>query len=160
MIVCAQLHFNIWKEIGVKLDNEHWYEHVPRLAETSHEGKLTIIWHKQVQTDSAIPNNKPDNINRDNDEGTCMLINVAISGDRDVTRKEAERILKYKTPYKGNTTHVECKTQSDTSNNRGKRNHLKIIQKMPEQRIGKARNKGTTENSHIWHRTILWNVLL
>ena len=23
---CAQLHFNIPKEIGMKLDNEHWYE--------------------------------------------------------------------------------------------------------------------------------------
>jgi hypothetical protein len=24
--VFVQLHFNICKEIGVKLDNEHWYE--------------------------------------------------------------------------------------------------------------------------------------
>jgi len=27
--VCAQLHFNICKEIGLKLDNEHWYDYVP-----------------------------------------------------------------------------------------------------------------------------------
>jgi adenosylcobinamide amidohydrolase len=27
--VCAQLHFNICKETGVKLDKKHWYEHVP-----------------------------------------------------------------------------------------------------------------------------------
>jgi hypothetical protein len=37
-------------------------------------------------------NNKPDIIIRDNEKGTCMLIDVAISGDR----KEAEKILKYK----------------------------------------------------------------
>ena len=24
--VCAELHFNICKEIGVKLDNKHWYD--------------------------------------------------------------------------------------------------------------------------------------
>jgi hypothetical protein len=27
--VCAQLHFNMCKERGVKLDNEPWYDHVP-----------------------------------------------------------------------------------------------------------------------------------
>ena len=40
--------------------------------------------------------NKPDIIIRDNENGTCMLIDVAISGDRNVIKKEAEKILKYK----------------------------------------------------------------
>jgi hypothetical protein len=31
--VCAQLHFNICKEPGVKLDRELWYEHVPKSVE-------------------------------------------------------------------------------------------------------------------------------
>ena len=33
---------------------------------------------------------------RDNEKGTCMLIDVAISGDRNVIKKEAEKVLKYK----------------------------------------------------------------
>jgi hypothetical protein len=33
---------------------------------------------------------------RDNEKGTCMLIDVAIPGDRNVIQKEAEKILKYK----------------------------------------------------------------
>jgi hypothetical protein len=49
-----------------------------------------------VQTDTTIPNNKPDIIIRDNEKRTCMLIAVAISGDRNVIQKEAEKILKYK----------------------------------------------------------------
>ena len=44
--------------------------------------KVTILWSQQLQTDRAIPNNKPDIIIRDNEKGTCMLIDVAISGDR------------------------------------------------------------------------------
>jgi hypothetical protein len=44
----------------------------------------------------TIPNNKPDIVIRDNGKGTCMLIDVAIPGDRDVVQKEAEKILKYK----------------------------------------------------------------
>ena len=33
---------------------------------------------------------------RDNEKGTCMLIDVAISGDRNGIKIEAEKILKYK----------------------------------------------------------------
>ena len=34
--------------------------------------------------------------NNNNNKGTCMLIDVAISGDRNVIKKEAEKVLKYK----------------------------------------------------------------
>jgi hypothetical protein len=49
-----------------------------------------------VQTDRTNPSNKSDIIIRDNETGTCLLINVAISRDRNVNKKEAEKILKYK----------------------------------------------------------------
>jgi len=80
----------------VQLDKKHWYEHVPKSVETSQGGKITMLWNQQVQTDINIPNNKPDIIIRDNEKGTCMLIDVAISGDRNVINEEAEMILKYK----------------------------------------------------------------
>jgi hypothetical protein len=94
--VCAQLHFNICKELGVKVDSELWYEHVPKSVETGQVGKVTILWNQQVQTDRTIPNNKPDIIIRDNEKRTSMLIDIAIPGDRSVIKKEAEKILKYK----------------------------------------------------------------
>ena len=61
-----------------------------------HTGKVTILWSQQVQTDRTIPNNKPDSIIRDNEKGTGMLVEVTISGDRNVIKKEAEKILEYK----------------------------------------------------------------
>ena len=64
--LCAQQHFNICKEIGVKLDNKQWYDQIPRSVKTSHEGKVTILRDEQVQNDRSIPNNKPDIIIRDN----------------------------------------------------------------------------------------------
>ena len=60
MTVCAELHFNKCKEMGVKLDNEQWYERIPKLLETGHEGKAAILWNKQVKTDRTVRNNKPD----------------------------------------------------------------------------------------------------
>ena len=77
--VSAQLHFNICKETGVQLDKKRWYEHVPELVETSQAGKIAILWNQQVQTDGTIPNNKSDIIIRDNEKGTCLLIDAAIS---------------------------------------------------------------------------------
>jgi hypothetical protein len=77
------------------LDKKHRYEHVPKSVETSQGGKVTILWNQQVQADRIIPNNKPDIIIRDNENGTCMLIDAAISGNRNLTKKEAEKILKH-----------------------------------------------------------------
>jgi hypothetical protein len=47
-----------------------------------------------VGTDITVPNNKPDIIIRDNKRETCMLIDVATSGDRNMIKKETEKILK------------------------------------------------------------------
>jgi hypothetical protein len=92
--VCAQLHFNKCKEIGVKLATEHWYERVGNLVEISHKVKVTILRDRQVKTDRIIPNNKTDIIIRDNENG--MLMYVTISGDRNVINKQAENIVKCK----------------------------------------------------------------
>jgi hypothetical protein len=67
---------------------------VTKSVETSQGGKVTILWNQQLQNNRTIPNNKPDIIIRDNEKGTCMLIDVAISGDGNVIKKETEEILK------------------------------------------------------------------
>jgi hypothetical protein len=48
-------------------------------------------------TSATIPNNKPDIIIHDNGKGTCMFTDDAISGDQNVIKKEAEKILNIKT---------------------------------------------------------------
>jgi hypothetical protein len=84
------------KETGVQLHKKHWYEHVPKSVETSRGGKVTILWNQQVQTDRTTSSNKPDIVIWDNNKGISMLIDVAVSGDRNVIQKEAEKIAKYK----------------------------------------------------------------
>jgi hypothetical protein len=73
---------------NVKLDNKHWYEHEPKSAKRSHEGKVTIIWNQYVQTKRNILNNKPKNIIHGNKQRTCMLIDVEIPADINVIKKE------------------------------------------------------------------------
>ena len=49
---------------------------------------VSILWNQLVQTDRTNPNDKPDITIRDNEKGTCVLMNVVIAGDRNVIRKE------------------------------------------------------------------------
>jgi hypothetical protein len=49
-----------------------------------------------VQTNRTIPNRQLTVIICDNEKQTYMLIDAAISGDRKVIKKEAEKILKHK----------------------------------------------------------------
>jgi len=62
-----------------------------------------------------------------------MLMEVAIHGDKILIKKESENIVKYKVLIKSrNSAHVECESTSDTSNNRGDWNRLKITETVPE----------------------------
>jgi len=49
-----------------------------------------------LKTDRIIRDNKPDIIIRDNGKGTCLLIDAAVPGYRNVLKKEAVKILRYK----------------------------------------------------------------
>ena len=46
------------------------------------------------KTDKTSPNYKLDVIIHDNEEGTCMTTDIAISGSRIVIKKDAEKFLK------------------------------------------------------------------
>jgi len=86
--VCVHNYTSTYvRKQGYKLDKKHWYEHVPKSVETGQGGNVTILWNQQVQTDRTISNNKPNIIIRDNEKRTCMLIDIVISGDRNVIKK-------------------------------------------------------------------------
>jgi hypothetical protein len=94
--VCALVHLSTGKETEAKLGKEQRHEHVPMLVEASYEVKVILLWNQQFQTDRTILSNKPDIIIRDNKKGTCTLLDVAVSADRNVIKKETGKILKYK----------------------------------------------------------------
>jgi hypothetical protein len=82
--------------------------HSPRWATEAEKMMMMIIIiikNQQIQADRTIPNNKPDIVILDHEKGTCMLIDVAIPGDRNVIQKEAEKILKY--VYKDLTIEIQ-----------------------------------------------------
>ncbi|KAF2890058.1 hypothetical protein ILUMI_16115 [Ignelater luminosus] len=91
--VCRNLHYNICKEYGIKVGKK-WYEHNPQPVIEA--GETIIMWNKQIQTDREIRANKPDIVIKQKKENKCLIIDVAVPGDRRMKEKEAERVLKYK----------------------------------------------------------------
>ena len=142
------------------MDKKHWYEHVPKSVETSQGGKVTILWNQQVQTDRTIPNNKPNIIIRDNEKGTCMLIDVAISEDRNVIKREVEKILK----YKDLSIEIQCmrnvKNKGDTSNTRGDWDYFKSFRKYMSNILGKYEVKEIQKTAILGTAHILRKVLM
>ena len=54
------------------------------------------MWNQQVKTHRTIHNDKSDIIIRGNEKQACIATDVAISGNRNVIKEEAEEILRYR----------------------------------------------------------------
>ena len=48
---------------------------------------------------------------------------------------------------------MQYRNKNDTSDDSGNWDNLKVVQKIPEQRIGKAVNQGIIEINRIYHST-------
>ena len=87
----------------------------------------------------------------------CVLIDVEISGDRNVIKKEAEKILKYKDLAIENwcmwnvTAEVIPVITGPTDT---------ILKTLREQHTGKSRNQETKKSSHVGTAHKLRKVLL
>ena len=79
-----------------------------------------------------------------------MLMDVAISGDRNVIKKEAKKILKYKDLTIEIQRMWNVKSKVITSNNRGDWDYFKVIQKIREQHTGKTWKFRNSRKQPYW----------
>ena len=133
---------------------------MPKSVETSQGGKVTILWYQQVQNRQNYSNNKPDIIIRYNEKGTCMLIDIAISGERNLIKKEAEKILKYKdfTLEIQRTWNVKTKVTPVIVGATG--TSSKSFRKYVSNKPGKHEVKELQKTATLGTAHILWKVLM
>eukprot|EP00795_Rhopilema_esculentum_P008488 gene8488-14486_t len=87
------LHWKICHHFGVETP-KHWYEHHP---DPVVEGdNVSILWDFPVYTDRTINAYRPDIIIKDRNEETCLLIDMSIPTDRNISSKEFDKLSKYK----------------------------------------------------------------
>ena len=83
--ICKHYHFST---------ADKWYEHKPEKV-TENEA-ATVLWDMPVNTDKEIKANRPDIIIKDKTEKKCIMIDMSIPSERNVSIKEVEKLSKYK----------------------------------------------------------------
>lgn len=91
--LCNALHFSLCKHFKCSTKATKWYDHQPESVTTSDDDQVTILYDQPVITDRTVAANKPDLIIRTN--RNCYVVDVTIPSDRNIVKKEAEKILKY-----------------------------------------------------------------
>ena len=87
------LHWKIINHFSIET-NSNWYEQHP---EAVTEGKnVTILWDFPVHTDRMIQANRPDIVVKDKRNSTCLLIDMSVPTDKNVSAKVFEKLSKYK----------------------------------------------------------------
>ena len=87
------LHWKICRHYKIQTVEE-WYKHQPEpVTEGPH---TTILWDFSINTDRTIKANRPDIVIKDQREKTCILIDMSVPSDANISSKEFEKISKYK----------------------------------------------------------------
>ena len=73
--------------------NEKWFLHEPEPVQENERCKL--LWDFTIQTDKVLEHRRPDIVVIDKEKKGCIIIDLAVSGDQNITAKEQEKITKY-----------------------------------------------------------------
>ena len=86
------LHWKICQHYGAP-HAKTWYEHKPQpVVETKN---ATILWDFSINTDRTIKANRPDIVVKDHKEETCLLIDMSVPTDKNISAKEFDKKAKY-----------------------------------------------------------------
>ena len=94
--VGAHLRYSICKAQSIETTDKwytHTHAHAPKTVCELED--VTVLWSQGVHTDREVTANRPDIIIKNKKEKPCVMIDVAIPADRNVTQEEAEKKLKY-----------------------------------------------------------------
>ena len=80
--VCSHLHWCLSRKYGLDVDSK-WYHHKPN--KVIENDVVKIVWDYNIQTDRIIEHRKRK----------CLIVDVAIPGDQNITKKEFEKINNY-----------------------------------------------------------------
>ena len=89
----AYIHWAICKHYNIKVPDKH-YKHQPTTVTENQQ--VTVLWDMPIQTDRQINANRPDIVVKDKATKTCLLIDMSIPTERNISVKTTEKLSKYK----------------------------------------------------------------
>jgi hypothetical protein len=95
--VVAHLRYSVWTALGIGMtDKWHTHTHTHTHTPVCEHEDVTVLRTQGLHTDREVTASKPDIVIKNEKEKTCILMDVEIPVDRNVTQKKAERKLEYK----------------------------------------------------------------
>lgn len=88
----AVVHWRMCQKFGIDVHKQH-YRHVP-LSVVENE-KVKLLWDVNIYTDKLIHARRPDIVVVDKVAKKVTLIDMAIPADKNVLKKEKEKVTKY-----------------------------------------------------------------
>ena len=87
------MHWKICKEFGIEV-KERWYEHEPKTV--SENDSVTTLWDILIHTDRTIAANRLAIVLKNKKYTTCLLIDMTIPLDTNISVRTTEKLTKYK----------------------------------------------------------------
>ena len=91
--ICKYIHWNILRDLNVEV-SESWVSHVPK--EVTTKDGINVLWDMYIRTDRKVLHNRPDIVIHNENTRECHIIDIAVPVCRNIVRKEAEKITKYR----------------------------------------------------------------
>ncbi|KAF7218105.1 putative LOC107393841-like protein [Nothobranchius furzeri] len=89
----SYIHWKICKHFHLPAADK-WYEHQPPTV--TENNNIAVLWDMPINTDREIMANRPDIVIKNKEEKTCLMIDMTIPSEKNVTTKELEKLSKYK----------------------------------------------------------------
>ena len=89
-LICTYIHWAVVKDLGGTVPDS-WMLHKPQQSTVC--GQVTVTYDMPVLTDKNVHHNKPDLVVWNKAERTAQIIDVAVPMDRNVIRKNADKII-------------------------------------------------------------------
>jgi len=83
----------VCKRVGLQV-TDRYCEHIP--DRVINVNCTTGMWDVPVITDRTVPANRPDTVLRDKTEKTCLLIDITLPDDSNVSTVETEELSNYR----------------------------------------------------------------
>ena len=87
------IHWKLCKYYDIDV-TERYYKHEPTTV--TENDQVTILWDMPIQTDREITANRPDIVVKDKVNKTCLLIDMSVPTERNISIKTMEKLSKYK----------------------------------------------------------------
>ena len=92
--VGLRIYWEMCRKNGIEC-SERWYEEVPDPVRTSKDKKKEIWWDRKFQTAQKMEHIRPDLVLFDREKGECTIVDFAVPWDKNVQKKEQEKIDSY-----------------------------------------------------------------